>query len=129
MIAVLVVAGAIASAVGAMAGTQGARRQANPPTKLPFLVDRSGQIIPESVPDTIGLAGPDGKVAARLTREDFLRLLGPPPGPPGSLANDTGSTGPTPDRSILIQQSAEGRVATTVKGALNPVVSRSESSK
>lgn len=118
-------------ALGTIAGARDVdvSDRAGLPTKLPFELDERGQIIPESVPDTMGVAGPDGNISQHLTREEYLELISRPPGPPGSFADDEGMVGPRPDQSVLIEESADGRIVTTVKDSRGQVISRTESSR
>lgn len=97
------------------------------PTKPPFAVDQSGRIIPESLPSSIGIAGPDGRVVQQIDREELLNLLGPPSGPPGQTGPEK-SIGPKPDREILVEERVDGSKVSTITDHLLGEVTRTETS-
>lgn len=118
--------GAMLSASAGSSKSNGVKLKA--PTKPPFMVDKSGRIIPESVPDTIGVAGPDGTISKRITKEEFLAMWSAPNGPPGSTATRGAWVGPQPDQVITVEESAAGRLITTTKDFGTDELTRVETS-
>lgn len=114
------------------AGLQGAKESAaesiiRPPTKPPFTLDADGKIMPESLPEKIGYRGPDGKLAGYLSREEFLDLLTPPDVPPKEISSlPDQHIGPRPDRTTVEQESASGRVITTITDHRTGEVTRTQ---
>lgn len=51
----------------------------NVPTKPPFKVDHAGHPIPESLPESVGIVGPDGKISRHVSRQELIQLLSPEP--------------------------------------------------
>jgi hypothetical protein len=96
-------------------GVAGAAREVPPnkqapPNRVPFQVDQAGRVLPETVPDAIGFAGPDGRISGHFTREEFLARMGPPEGPPGSPATvETREMGPKPSEVINKHEGASAQ--------------------
>lgn len=122
----LIALGIVFASSMASGSAEQADRRMPLPNKPPFAVDKAGRVIPASLPESIGVAGSDGRVSRHISREEMLELLAPPSGPPGQVVSRT--SGPKPDVVTITEEKADGSTVSTTTDTKSGKVSRTETS-